>query len=126
MRFTNSREGKRSTQAIGAEGEALARIFFEDMGFEILQTNWRHRHQEIDIIATDGRVLHIIEVKTQTSEHGGLPEESVNRKKLLNLMKAAEAYMQTDNRWSLLQFDILAVLWKNGVAELLWIEDIYL
>jgi len=125
MRFENSREGKRTKQAIGAEGEALARKFFEDRGFEILHMNWRHRHQEIDIIAAAKGVLHIIEVKTQTSERGGLPEENVNRRKLLNLMKAAEAYMQIDTRWRLLQFDILAILWRGGHPEFFWIEDVY-
>jgi putative endonuclease len=122
----NKCEGKRSTQAIGAEGEALARIFFEEKGFDILHTNWRHRHQEIDIIASKAQVLHIIEVKTQTSASGGMPEESVTRKKLLNLMKAAEAYMLVDPRWTVVQFDILAILWQNGIPDYFWIEDVFI
>ena len=61
---------------IGIEGERIAQHFFNSLGFEILETNWRYKHQEIDIIAVHNKILHIIEVKTQTSDTGGLPEEN--------------------------------------------------
>ena len=126
MTIMKHNEVKRSRRIIGIEGENIARQFFESIGFEILETNWRHRHQEIDIIATDGKSLHIIEVKTQTSETGGFPEESVDRKEMLNIIKAAEAYMNMNTKWNTLQFDILSILLKNGEPEILWIEDVYL
>lgn len=119
-------EGKRSTQKIGIEGEMRARQYFESIGFEILETNWRHRHLEIDIIATDGLILHIIEVKTQTSDIGGLPEENVDRRKLRNLIKAAEAYMSANPKWNRVQFDIFSILLTKIEPEFLWIEDVYL
>ena len=119
-------EGKRSTRIIGMQGETIARHFFEDLGFDILETNWRHKHQEVDIIAAEGKSLHIIEVKTQTSEIGGYPEENVDRKKIMNLLKAAEAYMLTHTGWTALQFDILSIVLTKGDPQILWIEDIYL
>lgn len=119
-------EGKRSTQMIGIEGEMKARQYFESLGFEILETNWRYRHLEIDIIATDGLILHIIEVKTQTSDNGGLPEENVNRRKLRNIIKAAEAYMTANPKWIRVQFDIFSILLTKTAPEFLWIEDVYL
>lgn len=120
------REGKRTTRIIGMEGEAIARDFLEDQGFNILEMNWRHCRQEIDIIATDGKMLRIVEVKTQTSDIGGLPEENVDRKKMLNIMKAAEAYMMIHPQWTVLQFDILSIILDNGKPKILWIEDVYL
>lgn len=120
------REGKRSTRIIGIQGETIARQFFEEQGFQILEMNWRYKHQEIDLIATDGKTLHIIEVKTQTSDVGGMPEENVDRKKLLNVMKAAEAYMESHTGWTTIQFDILSILLRKGAAEILWIEDVYI
>lgn len=119
-------EGKRSTLMIGMEGEMIARQYVEELGFEILETNWRYKHQEIDIIAAAGKILHIIEVKTQLNDHGGLPEENVDRKKIMNLMKAAEAYMLTHEGWTTIQFDVLSILLKKGEPEILWIEDVFL
>lgn len=119
-------EGKRSTRMIGMEGEMIARQYVEELGFEILETNWRYKHQEIDIIAAAGKILHIIEVKTQLNDHGGLPEENVDRKKIMNLMKAAEAYMLTHEGWTTIQFDVLSILLKKGNPEILWIEDVFL
>lgn len=111
---------------IGGQGESLARKYFEDKGYDILQTNWRHGHWEIDIIASASNILHIIEVKTRNSNTGGLPEENVNRKKLLTLMKAAEVYLRIDKRWQQLQFDILAITLSEDVPEFFLIEDVYL
>lgn len=119
-------EGKPSTRKIGMDGERMARHFFEDLGFDILEMNWRHKHQEIDIIAFHKKTLHFIEVKTQRSDLGGLPEESVHRKKLLNVMKAAEAYMLTHDGWETVQYDILSIILRaDGSADIVWIEDVY-
>ena len=113
-------------QFIGEQGESLARKYFEERGYDIVQTNWRHGHWEIDIIAAAANILHIIEVKTRNSDIGGFPEENVNRKKLLTLMKAAEVYVNIDKRWQQLQFDILSVNLSANLPEFFLIEDVYL
>lgn len=126
MKMIRKDEVKCWKQFIGEQGESLARKYFEERGYDIVQTNWRHGHWEIDIIAASANILHIIEVKTRNSDIGGFPEENVNRKKLLTLMKAAEVYVNIDKRWQQLQFDILAVnLLANG-PEFFLIEDVYL
>ena len=38
-------------QITGQEGERLAQAYFNNKGYEILQTNWRYGHLEVDIIA---------------------------------------------------------------------------
>lgn len=118
-------EGKCLKHCTGEKGESLARKYFSDRGYDILETNWRHGHWEIDIIASRGDVLHIIEVKTRTSHTGGYPEENVNRKKLLTLMKAAEVYCGMQPRWRQLQFDILAITLEADRAEFFLLEDVY-
>lgn len=110
----------------GERGEALARKYFSERGYEILETNWRHGHWEIDIIASRSGKLHIIEVKTRTSNTGGYPEENVDRKKMLTLMKAAEAYSNISGRWMQIQFDILAIILNENLPEYFLIEDVYL
>ena len=60
----------------GIVGEKLACTFFEQKGFVILHTNWRHGRCEVDIIASKNNVLHFIEVKTRSNKDFGLPEEN--------------------------------------------------
>jgi putative endonuclease len=110
----------------GEKGESLARKYFEQRGYEIITTNWRYGHWEIDILASKGEKLHIIEVKTRSTRTGGFPEENVDRKKLITLTKAAEVYTSMDRRWKLIQFDILAVTLCEGEPEFFLFEDVYL
>lgn len=126
MKIIRKNEVKCWKQFIGGQGESLARKYFEDRDYEILHTNWRHGHWEIDIIAAAATTLHIIEVKTRNSNTGGFPEENVNRKKLLTLMKAADVFMNIDKRWQQVQFDILAVTLCEEGPEFFLIEDVYL
>ena len=70
----------------GKVGEELAVNYFSQNGYVILHKNWRHSHWEVDIIATKDNLLHFIEVKTRTTKKFGLPEESVTKKKIQNLL----------------------------------------
>jgi putative endonuclease len=126
MKIIRKDEVKCWKHFIGGRGESLARKYFEEKGYDILQTNWRHGHWEIDIIASTPNMLHIIEVKTRNSGTGGFPEENVTRKKLLTLMKAAEVYISIDKRWQQLQFDVLAVNLSTDEPEFFLFEDVYL
>ena len=111
----------------GKDGEALARLYLSQKGFVILNTNWRHSHYEIDIIASAGDVLHFIEVKTRRSSQYGYPEESVTPKKMQSLMNGAEAFLIENPQWKNIQYDVLSInLVKNQSPEYFFIEDVYL
>jgi putative endonuclease len=101
------------TQKTGGEGEVKAVEYLRSIGYEILETNWRHSNQEIDIIAKDKFYLVIAEVKTRSTTAFGEPEVFVNRQKQRNLIKAANAYLEKKNLMLESRFDILSVL-KNG------------
>jgi putative endonuclease len=103
----------------------LAREYFIEHGYEILHNNWRYSHLELDIIASKTNTLHFIEVKTLMKGSVGLPEESVNKKKMMNLMKAAELFMLTEKRFSKIQFDILAVVLTTAQPSFFLLEDVY-
>jgi putative endonuclease len=113
-------------QRTGQKGESLARQFFEIREYDILHTNWRCGQFELDIIATKNGVLHIIEVKTQDSGTAGWPEENVNRKKMLNLIKGAEIFMRSEQIWIRVQFDVLAIVLEGEEADYFLLEDVYL
>jgi putative endonuclease len=52
-------------RALGAAGERLARTHLEARGLTLLDTNFRTRHGELDIVAADRRCLVFCEVKTR-------------------------------------------------------------
>lgn len=111
---------------LGNQGEEIARGFLEREGFDVIATNWRHGHLELDIIAQKRSVLHIVEVKTLQAGSAGHPEESVTRKKFVNLQRAAEAFMGRYPGWTRLQFDIVSVtMGTKGEPSILFIEDVF-
>jgi putative endonuclease len=111
----------------GRKGEEMAVGYLTGMGFTILHKNWRHSHWEVDIIATTNNKLHFIEVKTRRSVKFGTPDEGVSKKKIKNLIDAAEEFMYLFPEWKMLQFDILSItLLKGQEPAYLYIEDVYI
>lgn len=111
---------------IGIKGEDLAEAYFKQQEFLVLEKNWRHKHWEVDLIASKNNKLHFIEVKTRTSETFGKPEESINHQKMECLKNAAEEYLYKYPEWKYIQFDVLAItIIKNKPIEYFLIEDVY-
>ncbi|MEP6711781.1 MAG: YraN family protein [Ferruginibacter sp.] len=111
----------------GKLGEDLAAVYFTEKGYQILHSNWRHGHWEVDIIATKNNMLHFIEVKTRSSDKYGYPEEKIDRKKIRYLINAAEQFLYLYPQWERIQFDVLSItLLINTVPEYFLIEDVYL
>ena len=111
---------------LGRTGEQLAEKYLTDLGYSILFRNWRHWRYEIDLVAIKNDILHFIEVKTRTSGKFGLPEESVDRRKLRSLINAAEQFMQLHPQYKRLQFDVLSINMVGDKVEYFLIEDVYL
>lgn len=110
----------------GKKGEELALAWLITNRYSLLHKNWRHRHWEIDLIASKENTLHFIEVKTRTSSVFGYPEDNVSRKKIAYLIDAADEYLQLYPKWKRIQFDILAITIKRSETEYFLIEDVYL
>jgi putative endonuclease len=113
------------TQKTGGEGEAKAVEHLRSLGYEILEKNWRHSNQEIDIIAKDKTFLVVAEVKTRSSNFFGEPEVFVNRQKQRNLIKAANAYLEKKNLLLEIRFDILSVMKSGGNYKVNHIENAF-
>ena len=111
----------------GKIGEALGADYFRGLGYRILELNWRYTHWEVDLIAEKNEVLHFMEIKTRRTKKFGLPEEKVGRKKIQNLINAAEQYLYLNPEWKRIQFNILSILiLKNEPVEYFLIEDVYI
>ena len=97
-------------KALGALGEKRAREFLKKRGYRIVETNFRCREGEIDIIARDKDYLVFVEVRTRTGSQFGTPEESITFAKREKLTSVALAYLQTHkNLPSLWRFDVVAI-----------------
>ncbi len=110
----------------GNKGELMAEAYLIEKNYSIIATNWRHKHLEIDIIASINKKLHFVEVKTRTNAKFGLPEEGISQAKMNHLKKAAEAYLCQHPEWLKIQFDVIAITLKKGEKEeIFMIEDVF-
>jgi putative endonuclease len=75
--------------SLGKQGEQLAADFLANAGLEVLDRNWRCSAGEIDIVAVDGRVLVICEVKTRSDARFGTPLEAITWQKARRLRRLA-------------------------------------
>ncbi|HEY5629608.1 MAG TPA: YraN family protein [Candidatus Limnocylindrales bacterium] len=87
-------ERVRSTRAqeIGDEGERLAAIRLEELGWRILARNLRVNRVEVDILAIDPSEpasLVLVEVRRRNRRDFGLAEETVDYRKRFALRRAA-------------------------------------
>jgi putative endonuclease len=110
---------------LGKEGEVIARKMLEGKGYQILETNWRHDKDEIDIIAMDGDELVIVEVKTRSSDYFGHPEDAVDYRKEAFLIRATEAYLEEKDLDCDSRFDIVSIILKDGKPEIFHIRDAF-
>lgn len=110
---------------LGKKGETLARKFLEEKGYEILETNWRHEKDEIDIVAKDDNELVIVEVKTRSTDFFGEPEESVGPQKEGFLIRATEAYLEVNELNIDTRFDIISIILNSKEQKIEHIIDAF-
>lgn len=77
---------------LGSKAERIAAQYLERHGLKIIEFNHRNKIGEIDLIAQDGDIFVIVEVKSKTGVGRGSPEEMVDQHKQRKLIKTAQAY----------------------------------
>lgn len=103
---------------LGEKGEKLALEYLKKKGYQILETNFRFKRNEIDIIAQDGEMLVIVEVKTRQSEFMAGPEITVTKSKQKTLIKAANAYIIENDLDLETRFDIVSVILNEKQSDI--------
>lgn len=118
---------------IGDKGEGLAAEYLENNGYKIIERNWTHKKNEIDIIALKGEAVIFVEVKTTASdkaEEFKLPLEAVDRNKRKNLTDGAREYMLLRKKnfnydEEYYRFDIIEVYLNRDTPEINHIQDAF-
>ncbi|MNL65630.1 hypothetical protein D3C87_1899830 [compost metagenome] len=98
-------------------------------GYNIIDSNWRCRSGELDIIAEYGEVLIFVEVRSRSgSPLQGTPEESVDERKIRQVRATARVYLhmkgQEERRVS---FDVITVMLNEdlGITSLHHIREAF-
>ena len=96
---------------LARRGEDAAAAYLERIGMTIVERNWRTRTGEIDIVASDGGTVVLVEVKTRRSERAGTAEEAVSVTKQRRLARLAAAYLAQTAGPSPkeIRFDVVAI-----------------
>ena len=106
---------------VGKWGERYALDVLDREGYILVETDRRppRGHRDLDIIAytPDRRVIVFIEVKTRSRRQAMLPEDAVDRKKILNLQHAANQYIKMFNVVEEVRFDIISIIGEDNNIE---------
>jgi putative endonuclease len=108
----------------GQKGEQMAAAYLEGKGFIILETNWRFKNLEADIVAKKADMLILAEVKTRKSSYFGEPESFVTKQKQKNLIRTAHEYVERNKLDLEVRFDIVSIVLNDNTA-IRHIEDAF-
>jgi putative endonuclease len=102
---------------LGRQGEDLAADYLTKSGLQVLERNWRCKDGEIDIVAAEGRVLVVCEVKTRSGVGFGTPLEAVTRQKVWRLRRLAALWVREHGLiCEQIRIDVVGVL-RTGPGE---------
>ncbi len=108
---------------LGEVYEKLACDFLQKKGLRIVETNFRVRQGEIDIVARDRGTLVFVEVKYRKNKAKGMPEEAVDIRKQMQICKVAMFYLAFHHlpMTTACRFDVVAICDK----EIRWIPNAF-
>ena len=87
-----------STTSVGRQAETKASTYLTNLGYTVLEKNWRTQHCEIDIVAQKGSRIYFVEVKYRAVGSWGSGLDYITPKKLKQMSFAAELWV-TKNNW---------------------------
>lgn len=118
---------KSQNKVTGNKGETLAAEYLEKKGYKIKERNFRTRFGEIDIVCSDGPTLVFVEVKTKIGHDFGEPEEMVNKRKLAQVKKMGEMYLQDKGLSVACRVDVVAIVLAsdNEIERLEHYQGVY-
>lgn len=114
----------------GRKGEEIAAEHLRKKGYKVLEQNYQTRYGELDLICTHKNEIIFVEVKLKIGERFGTPEEMVGKRKLSQVQRTAEAFLQKNYR--LREFDpridVVAIVLSedNSVSRIDHYENVYL
>lgn len=101
---------RRNRRQTGTDYERVVGFYLSQMGWEILEYNYRCRSAEIDIVARDGEYLVFCEVKYRSDGRKGDPLEAVDARKQQRIRRAALYYLTEHGKNDVpCRFDVIGI-----------------
>ena len=113
---------------IGQSAEDIAARFLEAQGVTLLLRNYRRRLGELDLVARQGDVLLIVEVRTRASDRFGGAAESIDFHKCRRIIRASRQLLQQHDELAKLpaRFDVVIVSEPDGESPRVeWIKHAF-
>lgn len=107
----------------GNEAEKLAATYLQQQGLTLLETNYRCRFGEIDLVMRDGNATVFVEVRLRSNADFGGAGMSITPHKQQKLVRAAEHYLLSHNSTSC-RFDAV-LMDKIGAQHIEWIRNAF-
>ncbi len=102
---------KNFNKVLGSRGEMVAASYLKKQGYTILLVNYTTKIGEIDIIASKGKRIIFVEVKTRNTMEFGRPSEAVNLHKQNKIRKVAELFFLENKLQDVeCQFDVIEII----------------
>ena len=97
-------------QQFGKKSEKLAAEFLNRIGYRIIETNYRSKAGEIDIIAREKGTIVFVEVKARNTGRFGSPKGAVTPAKQRKISMAALDYLKRSGQIGVsARFDVVAI-----------------
>ena len=112
----------------GLRFEDRARSYLTRQGLGLLETNFRSRFGEIDLIMQEGETICFVEVKYRESSDYGGAASTITRSKQRKLVKTALFYLTRHRRYAQrpLRFDALLIQRQaDGSERIEWIKNAF-
>lgn len=111
---------------LGLRGERIAEEYLQSSGYRIRERNFRIREGEIDLVAEGDGALVFVEVKTGRSDLFGHPADKVDFRKQRRMIKAATAFLQTQDIGDMdCRFDVISIQIKMEARIIEHIKDAF-
>ena len=114
--------------AIGRSAEDIAADFLTAQGLTVLLRNYRRRGGELDLVAREGDVLVIAEVRTRSTEAFGGAAASVDGWKQHKIIRAATQLLQQRRDFAQMRvrFDVIVVRGADGSSPTVeWLQHAF-
>jgi len=112
-------------QRIGAAAEDRAALHFEAAGLQLLARNYLCRMGELDLVARDGDVLVVAEVRLRDSMRFGGAAASITWRKRARIVRATRHLLARDPSLQQLRVRFDALLIDGAQGEVQWIKGAF-
>ncbi len=106
----------------GAQAELIAAQFLQRHGLKLVESNYRCRHGEIDLILRDGTTLVFAEVRLRSRSDYGGAAASIDGRKQYRLVLTAQHYLASLPSTPPCRFDAVLL---DGAGNVEWLKNAF-